>query len=90
MSVVALLAAAVVIPLGSAHDGVVTDGSLYYLGDQGTVKRLELDSGVRSTLYTAPYRYTHISELEAGGGRVAFETTRRVVRILAMNGDGRG
>jgi hypothetical protein len=60
MSVVALLAAAVM-PLGSAHDGVVTDGSLYYLsyhGHRGTVQRLELDSGVKSTLYTAPDRYT--------------------------------
>jgi hypothetical protein len=89
MSLAAVLAAAV-IPIGSAHDGVVSDGSLYYLGDRGTVKRLELDTGVKSTVYKAPDRYTHISELEAGGGRLAFETTRRAVRIFAMNDDGTG
>jgi hypothetical protein len=75
-------------PVSDAHDGVVTDGSLYYRssrGGRGTIRRVELDSGRKTTVFTAPNRRTHLSELEAGGGRVAVETTANGVRILALD-----
>jgi hypothetical protein len=90
MSLLAL-AAVTVLQVGGAHGGVVTDGALIYQGDagaRGTFERLELDSGARTRLYTAPDRRTAISGMDAGGGRAAFETTSRQTRIFTMGATG--
>jgi hypothetical protein len=59
-------------PVGDAHNSVVTDGALFYLSSRnglGTIRRLRLDSGQNSTVFTAPNRRTHVSDVDAGGGR---------------------
>ena len=87
----AALAAAMVFPLGSAYGGEVTDGALIYQGEghEGSViRRLQLDSGMRSTIYAAPNRRTSVFRMEAGGGRVAFESGPQGVRILTMDARG--
>ena len=89
----AALAAAMVFPVGgTAYGGEVTDGALIYLGETrqgGVIQRLELDSGLRTTLYTTPGRRTSLSRMYAGGGRVVFELGSRLgTRILAMGARG--
>lgn len=87
----AALAAAMVFQLGPAHGGQVTDGALIYLGEapgRTVIQRLELDSGLESTLYTTPNRRTTMGRMEAGGGRVAFELVPRGTRILTMDARG--
>jgi hypothetical protein len=89
--ILAALAAAMVFPVGSAWGGEVTDGALIYYGAQqgrGVIKRLDLDSGLQTTLYTTPNRRSSVFKLKAGGGRVVFETESRGVRILAMDARG--
>jgi hypothetical protein len=87
----AAAAAAMVFSVGAGYGGEVTDGTLIYQsGHRGrsVIERLELDSGLRSRLYTSPNRRTIVTRMRAGGGRVVFEASSRGVRILAMDAGG--
>jgi hypothetical protein len=89
---VAVLAAAWAFQIGTGYGGVVTDDALIYQSgerNRSVIRRLELDNGLQSTLYSAPNRRTAIDRMRAGGGRVAFSTVSRGVRILAMDAQGR-
>jgi hypothetical protein len=87
----AAIAAAMVFPVGFAHGGAVTDGALMYQRDdrgRSVIRRLDLDSGLQETVYTAPDRRTAVMRMRAGGGRVVFETVAKGVRIIAMDPHG--
>jgi hypothetical protein len=80
-------------PLGENSGGAVADGALFYRSRRarrGVIRRLDLESGANSVVYTAPDRRTHISGLQAGGDRVAFELVSDRVRLLGMGADGTG
>ena len=87
----AAIAAAMVFPVGPGFGGEVTDGALIYQSyhrRRSVIRRLELESGLKSTIYTAPSRHTSVFRMKADGGRVAFETGPRGVRIMAMDARG--
>jgi hypothetical protein len=80
-------------PLGESFGGAVADGALFYRsrrGRRGVIRRLDLDSGAKTVVYTAPDRRTHISRLQAGGDRVAFELVSDRMRLFGMRADGTG
>jgi hypothetical protein len=92
MSVAALMAATV-FQLGSAHSGVAVDGGLVYLSDahrRTVIRRLDLETGERTLLYTAPDPRTPIVDLQAGGGTVVFQLAGSVKRVYRMSARGEG
>jgi hypothetical protein len=70
--------------------GVTTAGALFYTTTQSqhaAIRRLDLVTGETRIVFTAGDRRTDISALQAGGGRVGFETELglRASRMYAMD-----
>lgn len=70
--------------------GVTTAGGLFYTtakSRHAAITRLDLVTGETRIVFTAGDRRTYISALQAGGGRVGFETERgrRASRLYAMD-----
>jgi hypothetical protein len=68
---------------------VTTGGALFYTTTQSrhaAIRRLDLNTGETRIVFTAPDRRMEVGELQAGGGRVGFETEIgfRASRLYAM------